>query len=124
MLESRREENMGPEKVAKISQNIVSFLLKNKKTNEALKSLIGVYCPELKILTNHDEKLSEEYTSTMIVHKLPGLPFPKEDSDSFISDMLSETKLSNADFIKWLEKIKSNKKSGLHFGIKNPIFPS
>ena len=123
-MESKPAQKMGPERVSEISQKIVSFFLENEEVKDDFKKMIVIDCPELQILINNDERLREGYISTMIVHRIPGLPFPKEDLDSFISKLLSETKLSNNDFIKWLEKIKSNKEMGLHFGIENPIYPN
>ena len=40
------------------------------------------------------------------------------------TNMLTEIKLSEEDFVTWVQKIKSDKELGLHFGVENPISPN
>ncbi len=126
MEEFELNKSMDVKRFIKISQDIVAFLLQNKEVGDAFRKMIGIACPELQIFIKDDKKLCEEYISTMIVHRISGFPFPKENQDSFISNMLSEIKLSDSDFIKWVEKIKNDSAGdiSIHFGIKNPIFPN
>ncbi len=118
------KKDMSVERIIEISKNIVSFLLKNKEVGDGFRKVISIACPELQIFINDDKKLCEEYISTMIVHRIPGFPFPKQNSDSFLTNMLTEIKLSEEDFVTWVQKIKSDKELGLHFGVENPISPN
>ena len=123
--EWKPNENISPARVEKISQDIVSFFLKNKEVGDSFRKMICIACPELKIFINDDKKLSENY-ALMIAHRIPGFLFSddEEKSDFLLAQMLQETKLPDEDFVKWLETIIKNKSMGMDFVIKNSISPN
>jgi hypothetical protein len=115
---------MEPVKVIQIAQKIVTFFLTNNdaEIRTTYKNMIKISIAELGPYLESDAFLCEEYVATMIAHRIPALPTPKNDPD-FFDKLLNAIESSVEELMDWIMQVKANNEMGLCFNLKKENAP-